>query len=295
MQPLSAEKILWLWETARPQHALDRALTILATATPGATRAALADLPIGERDARLLELRELVFGPRAEGFAECPRCAERVEFPLDLAAIAPPGDGRASARSPDSPAEYTAEINGATLRFRLPTSRDLAEVVSAPDSSRALHSLMQCCCHPEPRRRRGTSHLPADHTSQTSDSQALERTHSGLDAPRPDARSFGAHRQPQDDRVREPHDELIIEALSRAMLEADPQAETMVHLTCPSCGHGWDLLFDIAEFFWREISVHAQRLLREIDTLARAYGWTEREILSLPAQRRQTYLEMLVA
>ena len=87
----------------------------------------------------------------------------------------------------------------------------------------------------------------------------------------------------------------FIEVLSRAMLEAYPQAEIILRLTCPTCGHEWDLLFDIAEFFWREISAQAQRLLREIDTLARAYGWTEREILSLPAQRRQTYLEMLAA
>lgn len=86
-----------------------------------------------------------------------------------------------------------------------------------------------------------------------------------------------------------------IEAVSRAMLEADPQAEITLHLTCPACGHEWDLLFDIVDFFWREISAQAQRLLREIDALARAYGWTEREILNLPAQRRQTYLEMLAA
>jgi hypothetical protein len=79
------------------------------------------------------------------------------------------------------------------------------------------------------------------------------------------------------------------------MLEADPQAEIILRLTCPACGHQWELLFDIADFFWTEIAVQAQRLLREIDTLARAYGWTEREILSLPAQRRQSYLEMLAA
>ena len=59
--------------------------------------------------------------------------------------------------------------------------------------------------------------------------------------------------------------------------------------------HEWELLFDIAEFFWTEISAQAQRLLREIDALARAYGWTEHEILSLPAQRRQTYLELIAA
>jgi hypothetical protein len=79
------------------------------------------------------------------------------------------------------------------------------------------------------------------------------------------------------------------------MLAADPAAEISLRLTCPACAYEWELLFDIAEFFWTEISAQAQRLVREIDALARAYGWTEREILSLPAQRRQTYLEMLAA
>ena len=72
MQRLTAEKILAVWEAGRPQHALDRALTILAAASPGASREALADLTIGERDARLLQLRALVLGPRAEGFARMP-------------------------------------------------------------------------------------------------------------------------------------------------------------------------------------------------------------------------------
>lgn len=242
MQRLSAEKILAIWETGRPQHALDRALTILAAASPGASRDALADLSIGERDTRLLQLRALVLGPRAEGFAECPRCAERIEFPLDTAAIIP--EGLASARPPFAPARYEIESNGNTIRFRLPTSRDLAQVVAAPDSSQGLRRLMESCVF-----------TPNDSTV-------------------PDE---------------------TIAAVGQAMLQADPQAEITLRLNCPACGHEWDLLFDIADFFWTEIAVQAQRLLREIDVLARAYGWTEREILSLPAQRRQSYLEMLAA
>ena len=183
-------------------------------------------------------------------------------------------------------------MNGGTIRFRLPTSRDLAEVVAAPDSSQALRLLVERCilsrnetpknCHPEPRRRRGTSQSPPGDTS------------SELDPSAPDVRSLGALRQPRDDRQRELSDETIA-AVSRAMLETDPQAEITLRLTCPSCGHEWELLFDIGEFFWTEISAQAQRLLREIDILARTYGWTEREILSLPAQRRRTYLELAAA
>jgi len=237
VQFLSAEKILALWESGRPQHALDRALTILAAASPGASRAALADLPIGERDARLLKLRALVFGPQAEAFTECPRCQARLEFPIDIEAL-----GRSAPSHPaDTPTRHETKKNGITTHFRAPTSRDLAAVVTAANNEDAVRLLVQRCS--------ARKDLPNEK----------------------------------------------VEALGRAILKADPWAEITLHLTCPACAHEWDLLFDIVEFFWREISAQARRLLREIDALARAYGWTEREILSLPAQRRQSYLEMLAA
>jgi hypothetical protein len=231
MQSLSPEKILAVWETGRPQHALDRALTILAAATPGATRADLADLSIGERDTRLLQLRFRVFGPGAEGFAECPHCLERIEFPLDTAAFTPPPEERESARP----------VSASFPELRAPTSRDLAAIVAAPNEATALRLLLERCG--------GSPDLPND----------------------------------------------AVEALSRDLLALDPQAEINLRLTCPACDQGWELAFDVAEFFWKEIAAQAQRLLREIDILARAYGWTEREILNLPAARRQTYLELLAA
>jgi hypothetical protein len=279
MQRLSAEKILAVWEAGRPQHALDRALTILTAASPGASRAALADLSIGQRDALLLQLRSLSFGPHAEGFAECPRCAERVEFPLDTGAISP--EGHASARPSIVPPHHEIEMNGAAIRFRLPTSRDLAEVVAAPDSSQALRLLVERCILS---RSEGFSAAPDPRTEGTRGSASLRR-------------DMLPHVQtaPASEADSSPADDETIAAVSRAMLEADPQAEITLRLTCPSCGHKWELLFDIGEFFWTEIAAHAQRLLREIDILARTYGWTEREILSLPAQRRQTYLELAAA
>lgn len=60
------------------QHPLDRALTILSAAFPATRREALATLSIGRRDSRLLRLRELTFGPRLNGYAECSRCRERL-------------------------------------------------------------------------------------------------------------------------------------------------------------------------------------------------------------------------
>lgn len=85
----------------------------------------------------------------------------------------------------------------------------------------------------------------------------------------------------------------VLTALAEAMATADPQAEVQLNLTCPACGHGWQCLFDIVTFFWAEVQTQAQRLLREVHTLARVYGWREADILSLSPTRRQFYLEMV--
>lgn len=85
----------------------------------------------------------------------------------------------------------------------------------------------------------------------------------------------------------------VIEEINRRMAASDPVAEVLLDLRCPLCSHSWQALFDIAAFLWTEISAHARRLLREVDALARAYGWGEAEILGLSATRRQAYLELI--
>jgi T4 bacteriophage base plate protein len=82
----------------------------------------------------------------------------------------------------------------------------------------------------------------------------------------------------------------VLNQLASRIVECDPQAEMLLDLTCPACQHSWQLLFDIVTFFWTELSVQAKRLLREVHTLARCYGWREADILAMSAMRRQFYL-----
>lgn len=84
----------------------------------------------------------------------------------------------------------------------------------------------------------------------------------------------------------------VIEVVSARMALDDPQAETRIALHCPNCSHEWDEDFDIVAFFWAEIDGWARRLLRDVHVLATAYGWHERDILSLTPGRRQIYLAM---
>ena len=77
------------------------------------------------------------------------------------------------------------------------------------------------------------------------------------------------------------------------MGELDPQANTRLALECPACRHRWSAVFDVGGFLWLEVHAWARRMLREIHALAMAYGWSEREILSMSAIRRAMYLELV--
>jgi hypothetical protein len=82
-------------------------------------------------------------------------------------------------------------------------------------------------------------------------------------------------------------------AVIAEMAAVDPQADVQLALACPNCGAQIQADLDIASFFWSELDARAQRLLREVHTLATAYGWNEPEILTLSSWRRQCYLEMV--
>jgi len=87
--------------------------------------------------------------------------------------------------------------------------------------------------------------------------------------------------------------EAEIDVVSRALAGLDPQAEILLDLDCPGCGHQWQSLLDAADCLWHEIDAAARRLLREVHLLARSYGWREADILAMSAVRRRRYLEIL--
>lgn len=100
--------------------------------------------------------------------------------------------------------------------------------------------------------------------------------------------SFGDERKPSEDLPASVKDEVI-----KHMGQLDPQADIRMAVSCPSCGNQWEAIFDIVSFFWREINAWAYRILREVHTLASAYGWQESDILAMNPNRRQIYLEMV--
>ncbi|MEW7847655.1 hypothetical protein AB2N08_03045 [Massilia aurea] len=84
----------------------------------------------------------------------------------------------------------------------------------------------------------------------------------------------------------------IAEAAILAMSRADPQAEVLLALACPACGHRSTALFDIVAHLWCELDHWAGSMLRKVHVLASRYGWSEDSILAMSGARRAAYLDL---
>jgi hypothetical protein len=86
----------------------------------------------------------------------------------------------------------------------------------------------------------------------------------------------------------------VLAAVSQAVLEADPVLDLEFAATCPACGSAQMFGFDIVTFLWQQVETRARHLLTQVHLLASAYGWSESDILALPAERRVAYLDLVL-
>jgi hypothetical protein len=137
VRPLTASELLHFWEEGCECPPAERALLLLGRACPEDDPEALAALPIGRLDARLLTLREWIFGPDLTGMTSCPECGERLELDFTVA------DVRAG---PPPPAADELDVvsSGYHVTFRLPVSMDLQEMRGL-DAGAARARLMDAC------------------------------------------------------------------------------------------------------------------------------------------------------
>lgn len=140
MHPLSASKLLSVWEQAWPQPSVERALLLLAAACPEATAKELARLSIGQRDSLLMTLREWTFGSRLVSRVPCEKCGEPLQLTCDTSDIrvaqAVQTMGAADALS--------LSADGYEVWFRLPNSEDIAVAESVDIESAERFVLGRC-------------------------------------------------------------------------------------------------------------------------------------------------------
>jgi hypothetical protein len=133
MDKFSSSEILELWEQGTRLHPLDRSLLVLSAISPRHAQD-VADWPLGQRNRALFELHAVCFGAHLHGWSTCPRCAEKVEFEID--------DGLFTTET--LPASSTDGLIIGSERYRVPTSRDLAETLSGDFETVAVRLLQRC-------------------------------------------------------------------------------------------------------------------------------------------------------
>jgi hypothetical protein len=100
----------------------------------------LWDMSIGQRDSRLIQLRNQLFGSRVSLTALCPLCNQRVEWENDLKAVLLP-----SAFSGEPKKDFELDQDGFRIRFRLPTCHDIRKLnPQRPPEKNSQQLISQC-------------------------------------------------------------------------------------------------------------------------------------------------------
>ena len=137
MRALSAPEILEVWERGLSLTPVERVLALLAAACREPADA-LSQLSVGQRDARLLLLREWTFGSELVSVVTCPVCSERLELNLAIADLRVGAD----AESTDA---LALSVAGYELRFRVPNSLDVIAIADCQDPREARQRLLERC------------------------------------------------------------------------------------------------------------------------------------------------------
>lgn len=127
MPTLSQSDLLQIWETGAEVDPVSRAVVLAAAAGAGTFEAA-SDLPIGARDALLVELWSGCFGDDLECLATCPECREELDVAVPASDLRRPTSAEPVA---------TVEVGGRQVRIRALTSRDVLGVDPARGDARS--------------------------------------------------------------------------------------------------------------------------------------------------------------
>lgn len=138
MCSLSTRALLDAWHHGATEPAHQRPLTLLAAACPETPLEKLASMSIGRRDAKLLALRERVFGTDLSSVTTCSGCGERLELNFNVSDIQVEADT-------DLADTLSLEVDGYNVEFRLPNSLDLSLITDPSDEGAAHHMLLDRC------------------------------------------------------------------------------------------------------------------------------------------------------
>lgn len=137
MRALSNQDIVQTWEQGVCQGSAGRALAMLTKACPEQPAEELAALSIGRRDAALMTLRQLTFGSKLDGCADCPKCAAQLVFSVDTVNL--------TAQEPGTGPDFMVECEDLSIEVRAPDSRDLMAVERRGNAANVGEFLLRRC------------------------------------------------------------------------------------------------------------------------------------------------------
>ena len=77
------------------------------------------------------------------------------------------------------------------------------------------------------------------------------------------------------------------------MERVTPKIELNIETDCSECGRAFVVPFDVHHFFFGELRTDSELLYRQVHYLAYHYHWSEHEIMAMPRNKRQMYVELL--
>lgn len=80
--------------------------------------------------------------------------------------------------------------------------------------------------------------------------------------------------------------------VDRLIEERAAASEINIALTCADCAANWSESLDVAAHVWAEIETAAHRIMAEVAEIATAFGWSEKDILTMHSARRRAYLNL---
>lgn len=258
--------LLDAWEQAVHVPVPARAAVLVHRAGLVPTLDDALDLDVGACAALALRVHRESFGDRVDAVVACPRCGELLEavlpavlpaeFHATPSTLRPDGAGEPEPEPSQRPGGPERVVG--TWAVRAPTTRDLLIAGRAPE--RAAEVLRARCVRPVYR----------DDASRVEDQDAL-RAAADLTLLSPDE----------------------LGAIDAAAEELAGVGTLVSGVTCPGCGATAEVAFDAGAVLWEQIAAAVPGILADVAMLAGAFGWSEAEVLSLPAARRRAYLELV--
>ncbi len=266
-----------------------------------ATKAEIAwSMPLGARIARVLRIVELTTESDALGVVltcPCGDCRSRFEVSLPFAALAVEPHDEIAPKIVPFPTP-----DGKAIALRLPTGRDQAQWRAQPygTAEEAVRAILQTLAvnseAASTDRCRAGSPVPAvaniarerdGASTAAAENEHDERfEHQRSEATLRATAGFG-------DPALHPIAGIDLAALSAAMEAADPLVAFSVRTTCPQCEQPAEIAVDLEAVALSRLRQHQRALVRTVHVLATRYGWSEAEVLAIPARRRSEYLRLI--